>query len=266
MTDALITITTGTKKSINIHDIVYNGDYGYDFLVDCVSTVIDSGRIHGIEMLGVGQQPDIALSLNSDWRVTDNTLTADTFGTNGICILMNADATTSEGFIDGNILRDANVGLEIDNVSGGGGIVVGTNVYFNLDDDAILALDFAGKFRDTNVIEWEWPGTVATGIHSRRWYPSHTSVLMYHTMSIGTGPTGANLTMELLVNGASAQTTDFRLLDAGSDHDHRNIGNWNGNTMQVVSQSDYVEMNVIQVGSSVAGADLLARVEYVEII
>jgi hypothetical protein len=71
--------------------------------------------------------------------------------------------------------------------------------------------------------------------------------------------------MELLINGSSSQTTDFRILDGGTPEDLRNVGNWNGNAMQVAGTGDYVEMSVLTVGSTEPGQDLLAEILYVEL-
>ena len=249
------------RDDVHIHDI------------DCIAVntayneVIDMGGGNGRGVIeGVRMRTavhDDGVHAQGSWVIRNNELTGD--AATGTCLVVQAAASSGKVDVRGNIFRVADVGVDLDDQFSGLPIQVGPNTYDTDLTTPILALDFAAQFKDAKRQQWFFEGTVATGIHPLRWYPSRDSVLIYHKLGITVVPTGANLTMELLINGSSSQTTDFRLLDGGNPQDFRNVGNFNGNAMQVATTTDYVEMSVLQVGSTEPGQDLLAEILYVEL-
>lgn len=258
--------TAASAKFVNVHDILYGGFNNYDNIVNGGDG--NSGGVIERVFMQTGLAVEDArhedgFSLQGDWVVRDNQITADP--TTGTCLIVQDSSSSGLVDIHGNTFAVGDTGVDLDNQFSGLPIQIGPNVYDTDLTTAILALDFAAQFKDAKKQQWFFEGTVATGVHPLRWYPSRDSVLIYHKLSITVVPTGANLTMELLINGSSSQTTDFRILDGGTAQDFRNVGNFNGNAMQVAQSTDYVEMSVLQVGSTEPGQDLLAEVTYVEL-
>ncbi len=253
--------TAASDHHVRIHDILYDGDVTYDFIVNG-GNGNSGGTIERFQMISsLTPAHEDGFTLQGDWIVRDNEITADP--TTGTCCIIHDSSSGGNAEVRGNWFRAGDVGLELDNHATVPAIQVGPNAYDNDLNEPILALDFAGQYKDAKWQEWFWEGTVTTGVHPKRWYPPRSGILMYHRLGIGTGPTGANLTMELLIDGSSSQTTDFRILAGAVSDILRNVNNWNGNTMQVVAASQFVEMNVLQVGSTIPGSDLLAQMSWI---
>jgi hypothetical protein len=250
--------------NIAIHDItVQSCPATYDAVIGMEANTADgrgSGKIHNVTM--IENLAATGVEVTGDWHITNNRITAAT--ATGTGLMTNIAAVTSSTFIDGNVFFDCDVGMELDNKSGGV-IGIGTNAFENCDD-AILALDLAGDYYNAHTVEWFFEGTLATGLHPKRWWPAGAAVLLYSQISVVTSPTGADLTVEMKINGTSNHSQPMRILDgaAAPAQDLDNINNINGNTMQVVTgNNDYVEMEILQVGSTIAGADLYITLSYI---
>ncbi len=242
------------KDDVYVHDI--------DFIAinTAYAEAMDFGSGNGNGVIERTRQRtalhDFGLDAQGEWYIRDNVFQANP--TTGVGVRLHTAFGGQKAYLYDNVVLDGDDGYVIDN----------GNVFFanNRSADAVtrhlLALDTNGAYRDSQTVDWFFEGTVATGIHPFRWFPGRNTLLMYHFMGITVAPTGANLTMELLINGSSSQTTDF-FIPAGSDSGtRRNIGNFNGNAMQEVSVGDYVEMSVLQVGSTEPGQDLHVEMEH----
>ena len=199
---------------------------------------------------------DIGLDAQGEWYIRNNTFQAD--AATGTGVRLHTAFGGQEAYLYDNVVIDADDGYEIDN----GAVYFANNRSKPAVTRHLLALDTSGAYRDSQTVDWFFEGTVATGIHPFRWFPGRSTLLMYHMMGVSVAPTGAALTMELLINGSSSQTTDFSIPATNDSGSRRNIGNFNGNTMQVVSEGDYVEMSVLQVGSTEPGQDLHVEMEH----
>ena len=97
-------------------------------------------------------------------------------------------------------------------------------------------------------------GSLATNTGALRWYAPGAVTLLDALPSVGTAPVGTNLALAVYVNGSI-------LAGSPSIADGANVGSLTTLT-NVLSDTDYLTINVTQVGTTTAGRDLSVRVRY----
>lgn len=131
----------------------------------------------------------------------------------------------------------------------------GTNgqiaMYDSAQSDGLRSVDlsFSSTFFMSNTL------TVKTGV-SRQYYEAAYTVTNVRA-SVGTAPTGASIICDVLKNGTTIYTTQANrpTIAIGA-----NTATANSPDISSISASDYLTINVAQIGSTVAGADLTLTV------
>lgn len=100
----------------------------------------------------------------------------------------------------------------------------------------------------------ESQGTVAVGALNPRWYPPANVTITGVRAYIATAPTGAALTVDLDKNGVNIQTITIA--------DGANTAASVVPASPAILATDYLSLDVTQVGSTVAGEDLVIEIEY----
>lgn len=96
-------------------------------------------------------------------------------------------------------------------------------------------------------------GTVATGTSALRWWPSSNVTIRSSIARVSAAPTGSNLTVDVLLNGATQYTLTIA---NGSTSSSANT------TTIAVNTGSYIQINVTAVGSTSAGVDLAVIFNY----
>jgi len=123
---------------------------------------------------------------------------------------------------------------------------------------------------DRKFLKFEASGALTTGVKDREVFPVDGEIVA-SVAAVGTAPTGAALIVDLQLNGASMYT-----VAANANKPTVAIGASNSNAAAVngvvpqpgrpnvtaVKAGDTLSLNVVQVGSTVAGSDLDVTVEY----
>lgn len=108
-------------------------------------------------------------------------------------------------------------------------------------------------------IRFSFPGTavVQTGVH--RIYFPRAAVILFGHVSAGTAPTNNQIIVDLNKNGTTMYTTQG---------DRPQVGPFSNNGVATfpaitsVAAGDYLTVDIDQVGNTIAGADVIVRVEY----
>ena len=102
-------------------------------------------------------------------------------------------------------------------------------------------------------------GTVTVGAGAARYYFNRAVTITNVRASVGTAPTGASLIVDVNKNGSTIFTTQGNrpTIAASSNTDTSNVPD-----TTAFAAGDYMTVDVDQVGSTVAGADLTVQVEY----
>jgi len=96
-------------------------------------------------------------------------------------------------------------------------------------------------------------GTVTTGISALRWWPSSNVTIRSAIARVTSAPTGSNLTVNVLLNGASNYTLT---IPSNSTSSSLNT------TTLAVNTGNYIQIHVTAVGSTSAGIDLAVIFNY----
>lgn len=99
-------------------------------------------------------------------------------------------------------------------------------------------------------------GVLTTYTGSIRWYPPRTMTLSYIHASVGTTPTGANLNISIEKDGVEATTC---VIVAGTYTGVQTVS-----PAVSYTTSNYITIDIDQIGSTVAGADLVIRMDFTE--
>jgi hypothetical protein len=100
-------------------------------------------------------------------------------------------------------------------------------------------------------------GTLATTITPVRMYPSANMTLVNVSASVSTASTGADIKVDIKKNGVSILAGNLITITAGSFKSAVIA-----NTTQITT-SDYITVHITQVGSGLAGADLVTSIYFI---
>lgn len=113
----------------------------------------------------------------------------------------------------------------------------------------------------TKVLPYSYLGTVSVGVGTFRLYndTGSTWTIAGARASVGTAPTGASLIVDINKNGTTIFTTQAnRPTIAVSTNTSGNVTNMDVTT---VAAGEYLTVDIDQIGSTIAGADLTVQVE-----
>jgi hypothetical protein len=117
--------------------------------------------------------------------------------------------------------------------------------------DALYARDLLAEFT--------FVGPISTGDKAFRWYPPHQTRIRSVALSLGTAPVGAEFIVNVKKNGTS-------VFSSASLYPRILAGQFTGvsglPTTSMLETTDYLTVEVVQVGSTVAGSDLLVQVRF----
>ena len=121
--------------------------------------------------------------------------------------------------------------------------------------DLITAIgaDIKALYRTKEVFPLSRPGTLVVAAGTARLYLSGNYTLADYRVSVGTAPTGANLIVDINKNGTTIFTTQGNrpTVTAGG-----NLASTTAPDVTTFAAGDYITIDVDQIGSTVAGADL----------
>lgn len=96
-------------------------------------------------------------------------------------------------------------------------------------------------------------GTIATGVSALRWWPGSNITIRSAIARVTSAPTGSNLTVDVMLNGAVQYTLT---ISNGTTSSSSNT------TTIAVNTGSYIQINVTAVGSTSAGVDLAVIFNY----
>lgn len=115
-------------------------------------------------------------------------------------------------------------------------------------------------FTYQNVVAFSIPGTLTTTTGTLRWRTPLALTLLGTTAAVNTAPTGASIIVDVLKNGTTIYTT------TGNRPTIAISGNATTSEpppdVTSMVAGDYLTVNIAQVGSTIAGADLTVFVRY----
>lgn len=108
-------------------------------------------------------------------------------------------------------------------------------------------------------VEFSKAGTLTTGTGAHRWYNDSGRTLTFHSTraSVGTQPTGASILIDVNKNGTTIFTTQSsRPTIAVSTNTDQGAAP----DVTTIADGDYITVDIDQIGSGVAGADLVVQI------
>jgi hypothetical protein len=110
-------------------------------------------------------------------------------------------------------------------------------------------------------------GTLTTGTNKNRWEAPFPVQILGVTAAVGTAPTGADLTLDVLLNGTSVfgSSPKPKITAGQSTSSLFNTPVLDNTVVTKAGVGDLVTLSITQVGSTVAGADLEVVVEYSDV-
>jgi hypothetical protein len=111
----------------------------------------------------------------------------------------------------------------------------------------------------TQCITFTKTGTLATGTGVARYYFNDSRTLTKVRIGVGTAPTGTNLIVDVNKNGTTIFTTQSNRPEIAASGFTDESG-----TVEVTSMAanDYLSVDIDQIGSTIAGADLVVNIYY----
>lgn len=104
-------------------------------------------------------------------------------------------------------------------------------------------------------------GTLATGTGTFRWYPPNNATIVDAWASVGTAPTGATLIVDVNRTGTTIFSTQSRRPTISISGFYAASGTPDG-TLTMTAGTDYLTVDIDQIGSTIAGSDLTVGVRY----
>ncbi len=101
------------------------------------------------------------------------------------------------------------------------------------------------------------PGTLTTVIGTVRWYPPVDVALVDAIAAVGIVPVGSSIILDINKNGSSI---GLLTITAGSFQSTKEVP-----SDLVLLTTDYLTVDVDQVGSSIAGSDLNIQIQYTKV-
>lgn len=198
-------------------------------------------------------------------RITgdDNLITGNTFrslnsANNGFIVAGDRNLITGNNIVDEFGTTPA-VGIQI--LSGATDNIIGINDL----SQAVLPITDAGTgtiYKATRELTWTVAGTLSTGIGVDRRRLPETAFIIDAATAVDTAPTDATLIVDFHLNGTTIFTTQ------GNRPTIAISGNDSGLAIPDVTAgaaAQYLTMDIDQIGSTVAGADLTGIIRYVNV-
>lgn len=113
----------------------------------------------------------------------------------------------------------------------------------------------------TQTDSYTFPGTLTTDTGTVRRYFTHAATIIRITASVGTAPTGDSIKVDVHKNGTTIFTTQGNrpTIPIGSFYNTRESVDID---VTAIAANDYLTIDIDQIGSGVAGADLVVTIEY----
>jgi hypothetical protein len=110
----------------------------------------------------------------------------------------------------------------------------------------------------TTEISFSIPGTLTTRTGTMRWYFDNNYTIDNVIATVGTAPTGASIIVDVNKNGTTIFTTQANrpTITASSFTDLTSTPN-----VTTVASGDYLTVDIDQIGSTIAGTDLVVRIK-----
>jgi hypothetical protein len=118
----------------------------------------------------------------------------------------------------------------------------------SLDSSQVSTITLASQDRDNK--SYNYDGTLAVNTGSKRLYMTRTGSLGDFDMFVETAPVGANLTVTIKKNGSQIATGS--ITDGATSSTANSIATSNAGFVS----GDYLTVDITQIGSTTAGADL----------
>jgi hypothetical protein len=115
------------------------------------------------------------------------------------------------------------------------------------------------NFKDKQVQVFTILGGLSVGAGVSRFYPSSTIKITNVRASVNTAPTGASVIIDVLKNGTTIFTTQANRPAIAIS---TNVSSLAVPNITSLTSSDYLTINVSQVGSTIPGSDLTVLVEF----
>lgn len=108
-----------------------------------------------------------------------------------------------------------------------------------------------------NIVNYTYSGTLSVTTGTSRWYSPTTLTISNVIVSVGTAPTGASVLVDVNKNGSTIFSTQANrpTITATNFADTSSIPD-----TVALAQGDYLTVDIDQVGSTVAGADLVVQI------
>ena len=129
-----------------------------------------------------------------------------------------------------------------------------------LVDNSVTKAKIAASSRYREVL-FAKQGTLTTGTGTFRWYPPENATIVDAWASVGTAPTGATLLVDVNRTGTTIFTTQSGRPTIAISGFYDLSGTPDG-TLTMTAGTDYLTVDIDQVGSTIAGADLVVGVRY----
>lgn len=102
------------------------------------------------------------------------------------------------------------------------------------------------------------PGALTAGTGTMRWYMDATKTISNVLVSVGTAPTGASLIVDVNKNGTTIFSTQANrpTITATNFYDLSSTPD-----VTSLASGDYLTIDIDQIGSTVAGSDLVVRIK-----
>lgn len=106
-------------------------------------------------------------------------------------------------------------------------------------------------------VDWQWQGTLQTATGTQRWYADGDHVVLSVRASVGTPSTGASVIVDVNLDGTTIFTTQGnRPTVAAATYTATGTPD-----VTAIPDGSYLTVDIDQIGSGVAGADLLVQIK-----
>lgn len=136
-------------------------------------------------------------------------------------------------------------------------LVAGDNMGVTYDDIAgTVTFDVTGILHP-HPLTFQHQRTLQVGTGSMRWYAGRNYTIGEVRGSVGTAPVGADIIVDVKLNGSSIFSLPGDRVTIPASQ-HTGVGT---PTVVSVLDGDYFTVDIVQIGSSVAGSDLVLQID-----
>lgn len=118
-----------------------------------------------------------------------------------------------------------------------------------------------GSIDHEHTLEFSELGVLATKTGTVRWYPPVNITIVDVAAMVGVAPTGATILVDVNNSGTTIFTTQSLRPTIAISGFHDESGTPNGD-VTLVANTDYITVDIDQVGSTIAGEDLVVQIRY----